>query len=332
MKAIKGKITKISSFGFPDTTNDIYFYGIRSIECSEDGKLYLADQQAGSIRVFSLKTGSELFRIGKIGSGPGEFKTLGPMKIFHDKQLSVIDNTLRRCTIFSENGKLIRTISLERLTDDIDFINGTQLITSSFLLDQQFKPLRIISLKNNRILDEFGKIIEPKEGLLKLFNNNLLKNSARSMLSSFGMTNVVLLADNQSVLYSQRNPYILIRYDLKTKTIEQVNPSVGFDTQSGLDIQIIDRGSSMQMNNSGSALGIKNGWTHLLVPIISIDGQSNYLDCYSLSGVFSKRLIIPPLKKGLKVFGAAFKGNQELLLLVSNELHLNWVERFSIQL
>lgn len=90
-----------------------YQFGqIAGIDVGSDGRLYVMDQQAQEVRVFS-PDGQFLARIGKAGSGPGELsQAAGPVFVGPGDTLSVPDLIQQRVTRYTAAGDLVTSYSL----------------------------------------------------------------------------------------------------------------------------------------------------------------------------------------------------------------------------
>lgn len=332
---VNGKIKRLPPFGAPsssDIANGDYFYGIYGLACSIDGKLFLSDQQSASVRVFSLESGKELYKFGRLGKGPGEFMQLSGIRFLNDGNLCVIDNMLKRCAIFEASGKLVRMIGLKYYADDLDFIDDDKIIVSSFVFDFSYSPLRIMSISRGSTLEEFGKIVDPRKGLVDLIQKSRAR-SQREFYSHGWMNHVVVLPNREEIIYSQRHPYTLVKYNLKTKLASTFNIPVDFDTEDKLTVERNGQRESIGYGGDpGRVLRPGLYGSLLLVPIFSADVQTNYLDCYEESGKLKQRYRIPPMEKKLQPLWCSFRGPKELLVLIRNEFGINWVERFSLVL
>lgn len=327
---LEGKIKRLTPFGMPDTKNESYFYGIYGLACSEEGKLFLTDQQAAAVRVFSLETGKELYRFGRSGGGPGEFRELSKIKLLENGKISIIDNILRRWTLFEQNGRLYSTTPLAYLTDDVDFVDSDLIILSDFKFDFNFKPLRTMVVSTGKMVDEFGTVINPRSGLIEKFST--LPGSDKEFYSRGWLSSVMVLPSKNEVIYSQRHPYSVVKYVLNTKTQSIVNPVIDVDTDDKMILEISDNGRRIGRSPSGQVLQPMIRGSSIMVPIFSADGQRNYLDCYDLKANFKKRLRIPPLPKNATPVWSTFRGTKELLVLVRDEVGINWIERFALDL
>jgi hypothetical protein len=66
----------------------------------QDGRLFVSDDASGSVFVFSA-AGALQRRLGRLGSGPGEFRSPGVTVFLGDTAVAVEDRRLRRLTIFA---------------------------------------------------------------------------------------------------------------------------------------------------------------------------------------------------------------------------------------
>jgi hypothetical protein len=327
IEAVDGLVKQLPSFRAPDTVAGEYFFGLGGIACTDDGTLFIGDDKEGCIRVFNLDSQKELFKFGRIGSGPGEFRKIGGIKLMSEKRLFALDYTLMRCTVFDQDGSLRKTIPLTSPAADADFISDDSLITCGFMFERGFKPLRIVSVAKQVEVAVFGQIFEPRKGLIKIaersrmFNKDLYRTSGSRLL---------LDRANHKVVYSQMNPYILVLYDLKTMTGQIFSKGVEFNDEDQLEVQKTDNSITFSMKPSARVLNPMRIGTFIVVPIFSADHMTNYLDCYTMKGEFVKRFGIPPLSVDARPFASTAKGEEELLVLVVNNQRLNWVERFSI--
>jgi hypothetical protein len=331
IRIVEGKIKRLVPIGMPDPRkNDFDFYRLDGIACSDDGRLFILDSPEGCIRVFSIETAQEIQRLSKIGSGPGEFRRITSMKILPGDQLCILDNSLKRCTIFDRKGDLLRTISLKVDVDDIDFIDENTIVASNFLFDFASKPLSIISLPSGATIQKFGEVIEPNRGTIGTISR--FSPSHKGLYSGSGTTFVLISPDKKSVLYSQIHPYSLVRYDLNSKKGIAFAVPVNIDTDDNFRVEVKSDGKGVKFH-SGPCGGGRRPEIHgsnLLVPIFDAEGKTNYLDVYSLTYQFKSRYRIPAFAKDTRPLRTTFRGTKELLVQVINDLGIQWIERFSI--
>lgn len=76
------------------------------------GELVVADRDTRDLRIFD-STGKVVGRVGRKGSGPGEFQALAWVGVDQSGGMAAYDFSLRRLSRFSANGTLDQVVSLE---------------------------------------------------------------------------------------------------------------------------------------------------------------------------------------------------------------------------
>ncbi len=127
-----------------DGPEEFLFVYISDTAVNSKGDIYIADRELKEIRKFN-KAGEYLLKIGRPGQGPGEFQSISTLSVTPQDELIVFDDMQARISIFSDEGKHIKTT--------------TKIIKDSWIL-----PSEIFSENGNIIL--FGKLGES----LKLFH------------------------------------------------------------------------------------------------------------------------------------------------------------------
>ena len=90
--------------------NDDYIFGwISAIAVSADGTIYVADGVGPRLRMYD-ETGGYLGQIGRSGEGPGEYRQINGVVLTPSGELAIFDTSLRRITLFSASGELLRTL------------------------------------------------------------------------------------------------------------------------------------------------------------------------------------------------------------------------------
>jgi len=148
-------------------TEDLFVNSINTITVSDNGDLYLADSQEGTLHVYD-GAGSYKFSIGRKGEGPGEFTSAGRSHIFEGK-LYVLDVQQQRLSVFDPgDGRYLRSISMagggqdlsgfpimfEPLSDErfLVFYNSMQQDGERFLRKQ---VLRILDQAGEELASDF---------------------------------------------------------------------------------------------------------------------------------------------------------------------------------
>jgi len=93
---------------------DYWFSFLNSLAVDDSGNIYTLDPKEVKIRVFNAK-GKLLRTFGRRGQGPGEFSGPGGIKVMPDGVLVVSDVLSRRFTYLTLNGKLLKTVSINKL-------------------------------------------------------------------------------------------------------------------------------------------------------------------------------------------------------------------------
>lgn len=93
--------------GGADEREEYMFSGIRSVDVSEDDKIYILDYKRAHVKVFD-RDGKYVMTIGRLGQGPGELNR--PMTIsLNQKELMV--HEFGRFSLFSLDGEFLRHLS-----------------------------------------------------------------------------------------------------------------------------------------------------------------------------------------------------------------------------
>ena len=93
--------------GAAEGDSTLQFFRLGAIAVADDGVIYAADAGHLEVRVFD-REGRFVRRIGRRGSGPGEFEGLGAIYAFGDT-VAITDYRLTRLTLFDESGAVLGT-------------------------------------------------------------------------------------------------------------------------------------------------------------------------------------------------------------------------------
>lgn len=119
-----------------------------SIAATADGNLVVFDYGAMEVRVFS-RDGKQLWREGRSGAGPGEYRNVMDVEVRSNGQIALLDMVNRRISTLSSNGKLRRTIPLE--------LNSSRFVatadTSSYTLAGDDSSTLWVSVNENGKVD-----------------------------------------------------------------------------------------------------------------------------------------------------------------------------------
>lgn len=99
--------------GSLDGPEEFTFGRVSDVAVGPDGRVYVIDFQATEVRVFG-PDGAFLFRFGRAGDGPGEFRWPDGLAFTRDGSLAVRDARLFRITTFSPDGEYLRDFRIQR--------------------------------------------------------------------------------------------------------------------------------------------------------------------------------------------------------------------------
>jgi hypothetical protein len=90
--------------------DDDYIFGsISQLAVGRDGTIYVADGIGPRLRRYDPE-GRFLGQIGRVGEGPGEYRRITGLALTPAGELAIFDTSLRRITLFSPSGELLRTL------------------------------------------------------------------------------------------------------------------------------------------------------------------------------------------------------------------------------
>lgn len=89
-----------------------YFGTILDVAPAADGRIYVADADAGHVKVLT-SDGSLADTLGRKGEGPGEFQRLSQVTLARGDSLYVLDSRRRRVSVFAPSGQLARGVSVD---------------------------------------------------------------------------------------------------------------------------------------------------------------------------------------------------------------------------
>jgi hypothetical protein len=336
---LKDRMRKVFTIGAPEegSVDESRFYDLRGMTISPDDRLYLLDSQNGSIIVLSAETGDELFRFGRLGGGPGEFSKLTTcIRYVENRGIIVIDNQLRRATLFDKNGTVLETYPLRWLTDDLAFLSDEDLIVSRFLLKPDIQPLHIISAKTGKINRRFGSILEPLDGIFNKVKNSPFAASDIELFSHGWMTKIIFLEKTQRLFFFQSHPYAVCYYDLgKNDFGTYIQAPVPFPTEFFIDYSVKEETRNAKLLPTSTMLAPSLLDSFVVVPILSpknFTKREDYLDFYSITGKFVKRFLLPFFSPDTGIGAVVFDSKKNMYLLLRNEGWTNWIEKYEFHL
>lgn len=125
--------------------DDVIIGRLGVVQVDDSGRVYMADTRRHVIEVFESDT-SYSGQIGRQGDGPGEFRSVGPMKLF-DEKIYILDTNRQLINIFSTgNLRFERAINLDPAKwSNVENLTGARV--SDFYVQ-----------KSSDILLEFSKL------------------------------------------------------------------------------------------------------------------------------------------------------------------------------
>lgn len=280
-KKIKAEL--LFNIGSDEPNED--FYKPKYFTVDSEGHIYVLDSGNSRIQCFSSE-GKFLYSFGYVGQGPGGLsKGASKLKLLEDGNLYVIDNVQRRITVYSKNGEYQNSFKTYLPYHDIVLKNKTYYL-SSLILDEEYRPIHF-SDDLNKINKSFGFLIEPTPDIIKKVNslpgghNMVLKNEFAA-INNF--TNIIVNSEGQ-IIYSQSNPYHLVKYSKDGRKIKEIIGKVDFDTSFRLEITIREGGKRVDkkvvLPISRIYELILLGDDQFIVPVMSPDRSFIYLDVYN---------------------------------------------------
>lgn len=108
------------------------YKGSRAI--SHSGRIALEEASECRVTVLDLTSGDLLYRVGKCGEGPGEFRAIASV-FFDGDTLSVIDGVLDRLTTIAPDGRVLAMQSWKAIWGDLSVSpSGVELLNDTLLL------------------------------------------------------------------------------------------------------------------------------------------------------------------------------------------------------
>ncbi len=271
------------------------FYRPRYFCVDKLGSIYILDSGNCRIQVFSSE-GKFLFTFGDSGQGPGELtNSAHKLKILSDGNIYLIDNRQKRITVFSKKGKYLNSFKVDKAYDDIIKIDNNYYL-SNIILSSSHKPIHCTSDFEN-IKQSFGQIIEPTPGIIKQVQslpspyNHIQKNE---FINIGGYTNLIANSSGE-IIYSQQNPYHLVRYDQNGSKLSTKKGNVDFKTHFPLTIEFKENRLKKHVKTPFSHVleMIPVNQNEFIVPVAGPDKSFFYLDVYNSDFKQTSRYTLP---------------------------------------
>jgi hypothetical protein len=265
-----------------DTENEDFF-NPKGFTVDKKGRIYILDSGNSRIQCFSPE-GKFLFTFGKFGQGPGELsKEATKIKLLEDGDLYVIDNHQRRITVYSPKGEYQRSHILSSVYDDISLRNKKYYLCN-LILKQGHDPIHVAH--DLSIIDKsFGAFMEPTPGILKKIALSPIPQVLENqfIFPAFGNFTNIIVTSKEEIVYSQTNPYHLVKYSKEgLKTAEAIG-QVDFDTHFPLKLGFVEGGLVFEMGSPIPRVfeAIMPDEDRIFVPLMrGLDAPVLYIDVY----------------------------------------------------
>ncbi len=216
-KPIKGKWDlQLKKIWEIEGTGTELFGAIQNVRVAKDGKIYVLDNKLKKIIIFN-KDGKFLSKFGKIGEGPGEFKTfrLG-------RQLFILKNDLLfvergKIHYFSLDGQFKKTIKTPESITPRGFISKDVLISVPRITG--------VSNKKNRKIKSFN-LLNNTETIISTFNPYEKASTSKEGNGTLTIAAIIIGSitprmtvdyNNGNLFYGMSDNYKITKRDLKKK-------------------------------------------------------------------------------------------------------------------
>lgn len=139
--------TALVSIGGLDERPEYQMYRVVSSMRLSNGRIVIADAGNRNLRYYDAN-GSHIRTVGGSGEGPGEFNNVKSVARLPGDTLAVLDAVLRRVTLFTREGDLVRTVTLEGWASAVDDL-------------MREDPGRVVGLHDFHVLGSGEIIVEP---------------------------------------------------------------------------------------------------------------------------------------------------------------------------
>jgi len=255
----------------------------RSFAIDRNGRIFILDSGNSRVQCFS-KDGKFQFSFGRAGQGPGELTDRASnIKILDDGNIYVIDKMSQyRINAYSAEGKFLFFGTTKGVYyDDVVLLNKTYYL-SRILLQEDFQPIDICRTLG-KVDGSFGVFIDPAIGLSREVSHLPNPEPWVNMFIDSNFTN--LIVDNKNeIIFSQQNPYRLIKYDSGGRVLKDTVGDVDFDTQQHCEFTVGKDGSvSVSWPSAARIFHMSlKGDNQLIVPFLDPEKDFFFIDIYDL--------------------------------------------------
>jgi len=260
----KANVTIIQErqIGELDGPEEFLFVYISDVAVNSKGDIYIADRQLNEVRKFN-KDGEYLLSLGRKGQGPGEFQNVKIVSVNIHNDLIAFDNMLRRISIFSEKGELIKTtkklLGGSWIEPSKIFINdGNYLffgkLSNSLKLFHEFG--QDWNIKESYIDYEFIDNKEFEEHSLNFFPGNcFFQNNGDILYTKYYYDNQIFIYKNKGLekIISRESD---IKKPYKIQVFHDVNKAMNIQRDQDYDFKSFAQGIAFVGKSYQNSLGI----------------------------------------------------------------------------
>jgi len=155
-----------------DKNGNIRIYHPSHFAVNENDYIFICDSRDPSVKVFDLQ-GQLVRTIGRKGSGPGEFETVGRVYCLPDGRIMVLDIGLRRGSLFSNDGRFISIHKFLNAGYNMFFFTESFYVREERIIERDTTPLgwkRVLFVKafdyTGEELFSYGKFTASQSALV----------------------------------------------------------------------------------------------------------------------------------------------------------------------
>lgn len=262
---IEPKITLVKIIGSdnPDSL-DYFFSGIADIKTDSIGNLYVLDNISLLVKKFSPE-GKYLNVLGKgKGDGPGELRRPNQIGIEGGK-IFILDQVLRRLTIFNPNG------------DIFSIISGLKMMPSRFAVDMKNELIFMVGFSVSYEGPMVHVYRTNKDGNTFVYDTSFVKRYPEiAVTKRTGNTDQIIKGPDGTIFYSQHYPYKILQFSKKGVLINE------FEGPEKLSKPPTAKDDLVISNSGCRSLSVLND--SLIVNVVMETNERYYLDIFNNQG------------------------------------------------